>query len=336
MNEPKEAKVNKSWPTGTTEAECERLIERALLHDPTVKFMVDKLEEVRSCTPLGVRFSCCLIYYLVRLWTQQRSLHLSCKRAGGLQREQEFLSCGVLRRRGWRRLQATRWGALLAESIICTSLTCSRWLQTSCCERENVLVATSLAGVAQVVICHNRLCSQEEVSQALTHELIHAYDHCRSRNLDWSNCEHHACSEARSLLQSSLLSIMWLLERDPPGAGATPPALYIWRKTEYHLAASSCAVVACDLAPHLFFAFDNTHTCCRPAALSRPRLSLPLHQATKNFPDTSSVLLRAEQRASATVKSYSYPAAQPAPARLSCAYFHAYSCCGVRRCARPA
>ena len=47
MNEPKEADSSKSWPTGTTEAECERLIERALLRDATVRFMVDKLEEVR-------------------------------------------------------------------------------------------------------------------------------------------------------------------------------------------------------------------------------------------------------------------------------------------------
>lgn len=56
MNEPKEAEVNKSWPTGTTEAECERLIERALLRDSTVKFMVDKLEEVRSYALLGRSF----------------------------------------------------------------------------------------------------------------------------------------------------------------------------------------------------------------------------------------------------------------------------------------
>ena len=60
------------------------------------------------------------------------------------------------------------------------------------------IIAKYAIGLAQVVICHNHLSSQEEVSHALTHELIHAYDHCRSRDLDWSNCEHHACSEARS------------------------------------------------------------------------------------------------------------------------------------------
>lgn len=102
-------------------------------------------------------------------------------------------------------------------------------------ERENVLVAISLAGVAQVVICHNHLSSQEEVSHALTHELIHAYDHCRSRDLNWSNCEHHACSEARPLLQSCLLGIIWSLERDQSAAGATAPALRFCRYTGFYL-----------------------------------------------------------------------------------------------------
>lgn len=41
-------------------------------------------------------------------------------------------------------------------------------------------------------------CVQEEINQALTHELVHAYDHCRAGNLDWTNCQHHACSEIRA------------------------------------------------------------------------------------------------------------------------------------------
>jgi inner membrane protease ATP23 len=49
-----------------------------------------------------------------------------------------------------------------------------------------------------VILCHNHLASQEEVTHALTHELIHAYDHCRAKDLDWCNCEHHACSEIRA------------------------------------------------------------------------------------------------------------------------------------------
>lgn len=48
-----------------------------------------------------------------------------------------------------------------------------------------------------MVICHNHVGSQHEIEVALIHELIHAYDHCRGANLDWSNCEHHACSEVQ-------------------------------------------------------------------------------------------------------------------------------------------
>ncbi len=50
----------------------------------------------------------------------------------------------------------------------------------------------------QVIVCSNHLSAQEEVSHVLTHELIHAYDHCRGADLDWTNCEHHACSEVRA------------------------------------------------------------------------------------------------------------------------------------------
>ena len=47
----------------------------------------------------------------------------------------------------------------------------------------------------QVVVCYNQIRFQEEVNMVLAHELIHAYDHCRAKNVDWHNCEHHACSE---------------------------------------------------------------------------------------------------------------------------------------------
>lgn len=46
-----------------------------------------------------------------------------------------------------------------------------------------------------MVVCSNHVSAQEEVNHTLTHELIHAYDHCRAADLDWRNCEHHACSE---------------------------------------------------------------------------------------------------------------------------------------------
>ncbi|KAD6796069.1 hypothetical protein E3N88_06965 [Mikania micrantha] len=50
-----------------------------------------------------------------------------------------------------------------------------------------------------IVVCSNHLTIQDEVNQVVIHELIHAYDDCRAANLDWTNCAHHACSEARIL-----------------------------------------------------------------------------------------------------------------------------------------
>mmetsp|Transcript_25175 Transcript_25175/g.70384 ORF Transcript_25175/g.70384 Transcript_25175/m.70384 type:complete len:129 (-) Transcript_25175:1053-1439(-) len=46
-----------------------------------------------------------------------------------------------------------------------------------------------------VILCHNHISTQDEVNRTLTHELIHAYDHCRGASLDWTDCDHLACSE---------------------------------------------------------------------------------------------------------------------------------------------
>ena len=48
-----------------------------------------------------------------------------------------------------------------------------------------------------VVVCSNYLQYQAEVDVIIAHELVHALDHCRAANLDWSDCRHHACSEVR-------------------------------------------------------------------------------------------------------------------------------------------
>lgn len=47
------------------------------------------------------------------------------------------------------------------------------------------------------MLCHNQISRQAEVDTALRHELIHAFDYCRGRNLDFSNLQHHSCTEVR-------------------------------------------------------------------------------------------------------------------------------------------
>ncbi|XP_024516909.1 mitochondrial inner membrane protease ATP23 isoform X1 [Selaginella moellendorffii] len=71
----------------------------------------------------------------------------------------------------------------------------SNFFKVEECEQK---VAGGFQSDKGVVICSNRVGFQQEVDAILAHELIHAYDHCRARNLDWTNCEHHACSEIRA------------------------------------------------------------------------------------------------------------------------------------------
>ncbi|KAK4417405.1 Mitochondrial inner membrane protease ATP23 [Sesamum alatum] len=47
-------------------------------------------------------------------------------------------------------------------------------------------------------VCSNYLRFQDEVTQVVIHELIHAYDDCRAANLNWASCAHHACAEIRA------------------------------------------------------------------------------------------------------------------------------------------
>jgi len=49
-----------------------------------------------------------------------------------------------------------------------------------------------------ILVCCNQMRFQDMISQVLIHELIHAYDDCVTKNMDWKNCAHHACSEIRA------------------------------------------------------------------------------------------------------------------------------------------
>lgn len=51
---------------------------------------------------------------------------------------------------------------------------------------------------ATIQVCANNLRFQDEVTQVLIHELIHAYDQCRAKNMDWGNRTHRACTEIRA------------------------------------------------------------------------------------------------------------------------------------------
>ena len=48
-----------------------------------------------------------------------------------------------------------------------------------------------------IMLCQNHLPSRKDLETTLTHEMLHAFDHCRL-NVDWKNLKHHACSEIRA------------------------------------------------------------------------------------------------------------------------------------------
>uniref|UniRef100_A0A8D0CGT9 Mitochondrial inner membrane protease ATP23 n=1 Tax=Salvator merianae TaxID=96440 RepID=A0A8D0CGT9_SALMN len=51
---------------------------------------------------------------------------------------------------------------------------------------------------SQIVLCQNTIQSQSQMNRVVTHELIHAFDHCRA-HVDWfNNVKHLACSEIRA------------------------------------------------------------------------------------------------------------------------------------------
>lgn len=48
-----------------------------------------------------------------------------------------------------------------------------------------------------IMLCANKYLPRKTVENTISHEMIHAWDHCRF-NVDWTNLMHHACSEIRA------------------------------------------------------------------------------------------------------------------------------------------
>ncbi len=49
--------------------------------------------------------------------------------------------------------------------------------------------------------------SRRDLDEMLVHELVHAYDHCRAKDLKWDSCEAHACSEVTSCYLTVFVSV---------------------------------------------------------------------------------------------------------------------------------
>ncbi|XP_029317976.1 mitochondrial inner membrane protease ATP23 homolog [Cottoperca gobio] len=68
----------------------------------------------------------------------------------------------------------------------------------SCEECDGTVSGGFDAASSQIVLCQNNIHQQSHMNRVVTHELIHAFDHCRA-HVDWfNNFRHLACSEIRA------------------------------------------------------------------------------------------------------------------------------------------
>ncbi|XP_062850760.1 mitochondrial inner membrane protease ATP23 homolog [Trichomycterus rosablanca] len=68
----------------------------------------------------------------------------------------------------------------------------------SCEDCDGIVSGGFDATTSQIVLCQNNIHQQAHMNRVVTHELIHAFDHCRA-HVDWfDNTRHLACSEIRA------------------------------------------------------------------------------------------------------------------------------------------
>ena len=69
-----------------------------------------------------------------------------------------------------------------------------------------------------LTICYNNYQHRPTVLRnTIVHELVHAYDFCRSKDIDFFNCRHLACTEVRTLGGAPLSS----MQRWPRTSGSS-------------------------------------------------------------------------------------------------------------------
>nr|XP_032810323.1 mitochondrial inner membrane protease ATP23 homolog [Petromyzon marinus] len=95
-------------------------------------------------------------------------------------------------------LESNPYAILLQDALKRSGCTAYRDRHFSCEECDNKVAGGFDSHTSQVVICQNNVQSQHYMNRVVTHELIHAFDHCRA-HVDWfGSMEHMACSEIRA------------------------------------------------------------------------------------------------------------------------------------------
>ncbi|XP_072529962.1 mitochondrial inner membrane protease ATP23 homolog [Salminus brasiliensis] len=95
-------------------------------------------------------------------------------------------------------IQTNPYAKILLEAMKNSGCTVFKDRHFSCEDCEGSVSGGFDATTSQIVLCRNNITQQAHMNRVVTHELIHAFDHCRA-HVDWfNNFKHLACSEIRA------------------------------------------------------------------------------------------------------------------------------------------
>ncbi|XP_044133019.1 mitochondrial inner membrane protease ATP23 homolog isoform X2 [Bufo gargarizans] len=104
-------------------------------------------------------------------------------------------------------METSPYAKLLLDAMKLSGCTVSRDRHFSCEDCDGSVSGGFDADTSEIVLCQNNIHNQSHMNRVVTHELIHAFDHCRA-HVDWfNNVRHLACSEA-CVRDRSLRSIL--------------------------------------------------------------------------------------------------------------------------------
>lgn len=105
-------------------------------------------------------------------------------------------------------LDTSPYAKLLLDAMKNSGCTVFRDRHFSCEDCDGCVSGGFDSSTSQIVLCQNNIHHQSHMNRVVTHELIHAFDHCRA-HVDWfNNVKHLACSEIRAANLSGDCSLL--------------------------------------------------------------------------------------------------------------------------------
>ncbi|XP_061495863.1 mitochondrial inner membrane protease ATP23 homolog [Rhineura floridana] len=110
-------------------------------------------------------------------------------------------------------LDTSPYAKLLLDAMKNSGCTVFKDRHFSCEECDGCVSGGFDSSTSQIVLCQNNIHNQSHMDRVVTHELIHAFDHCRA-HVDWfNNVKHLACSEIRAANLSGDCSLLTEMTR---------------------------------------------------------------------------------------------------------------------------